>query len=86
MQSGRVRVRVDGQPYCSVPRGTGRGRGLKAGVALDAAGVRDLNRVADEEAAFRTVLRALERRSFAVAELGRWLVRKGHPGAASRRL
>ena len=79
MQSGRVRVRIDGQPYCSLPAERAAAAGLKAGVALDAAGVRDLNRVADEEATYRTLLRALERRSYAMAELGRWLVRKGHP-------
>ncbi|HKW51003.1 MAG TPA: regulatory protein RecX, partial [Candidatus Eisenbacteria bacterium] len=50
-----------------------------AGDALDAKGVRELNQAADEEAAYRTLLRTLERRSFAVAELRRTLVRKGHP-------
>jgi regulatory protein len=52
--------------------------GLQAGVALDPAGVKALDRVADEQATYRTLLRALERRSYAVAELGRWLLRKGH--------
>ena len=39
-------------------------------------------RAADAEAAFRTLLRALERRSFARADLGRRLIRKGHPRPA----
>jgi regulatory protein len=41
-----------------------------------------LTAAADAEAAFRTLLRALERRSFARADLGRRLVRKGHPRPA----
>jgi regulatory protein len=41
-----------------------------------------LTAAADAEGAFRTLLRALERRSFARADLGRRLVRKGHPGPA----
>ena len=37
-----------------------------------------LGELADEEGAFRTLLRALERRAFASADLGRRLARKGH--------
>ncbi len=41
-----------------------------------------LDELADEEGAFRTLLRALERRSYARRDLGRRLVRKGHRQAA----
>ena len=51
-------------------------------MAVEAGSGRGLNAAADSEAAFRTALRALERRSFARADLGRRLVRKGHPAAA----
>jgi regulatory protein len=41
-----------------------------------------LGELADEEGAFRTLLRALERRAYARADLGRRLARKGHRGEA----
>ena len=79
VRAGFVRVQLDGTPYCSLPVTRIAAAGFTAGDALDARGVRDLNQAADEEAAYRTLLRTLERRSFAVAELRRTLVRKGHP-------
>jgi regulatory protein len=78
-RAGFVRVQLDGAPYCSLPVTRIAAAGFTAGDALDARGVRELNQAADEEAAYRTLLRTLERRSFAVAELRRTLVRKGHP-------
>jgi regulatory protein len=47
-------------------------------VALDTGLLDRLGALADQEGAYRAVLRALERRSFARADLGRRLVRKGH--------
>jgi hypothetical protein len=79
-RAGFVRVQLDGTSYCSLPVTRIAAAGFTAGDALDARGVRDLNQAADEEAAYRTLLRTLERRSFAVAELRRTLVRKGHEG------
>lgn len=78
-RAGFVRVQLDGTPYCSLPVARIAAAGFASGDALDARGVRELNQAADEEAAYRTLLRTLERRSFAVAELRRTLVRKGHP-------
>src|SRR5206468_10556738 len=53
--------------------------GLAIGRALDGDLQERLTAAADAEGAFRTLLRALERRSFARADLGRRLIRKGHP-------
>ena len=78
-RAGFVRVQLDGTSYCSLPVTRIAAAGFTAGDALDARRVRELNQAADEEAAYRTLLRTLERRSFAVAELRRTLVRKGHP-------
>ena len=77
-----VRVLVDGRPYCAVPATAAAAAGLRAGVALDSDLLDRLGTLADQEGAYRAVLRALERRSFARAELGRRLVRKGHRPAA----
>ena len=77
-----VRVLVDGRPYCAVPATAAAAVGLRAGVALDSDLLDRLGTLADQEGAYRAVLRALERRSFARAELGRRLVRKGHRPAA----
>jgi regulatory protein len=73
-----MRVHVDGQPYCAVPA-TSIGRaGVAVGVELSPERLDLLGELADEEGAFRTLLRALERRSYARRDLGRRLVRKGH--------
>jgi regulatory protein len=73
-----VRVLVDGRPFCAVPAMAATAAGLRAGVALDSDLLDRLGNLADQEGAYRAVLRALERRPFARAELGRRLVRKGH--------
>lgn len=79
---GAVRVEVDRAPFASVSREVAAAEGLAPGRELDE-GLRErLGLEADVEAAFRTVLRALERRSFARADLGRRLRRKGHAPAA----
>jgi regulatory protein len=72
---GSVRVLVDGRAFATVD--AGEASGLAAGGALDGAGAERLARAADAEAAYRTVLRALERRPHARAHLGRRLLRRG---------
>jgi regulatory protein len=75
---GVVRVHVDGRPYCAVPASALGRAGVAAGTELTPERLDQLGELADEEGAFRTLLRALERRSFARRDLGRRLVRKGH--------
>jgi regulatory protein len=79
---GTLRVEVDGTRFGAVPAELARAAGLTVGRVVDAELHERLTAAADAEAAFRTVLRALERRSFARADLGRRLIRKGHPRAA----
>jgi regulatory protein len=79
---GTVRVEVDGVRFGAVPAEMARAAGLAVGRAVDADLQERLTAAADAEGAFRTLLRALERRSFARADLGRRLVRKGHPRQA----
>ncbi len=79
---GAVKVQVDGQPFCTVPGDVAAQLGLVVGRTLEGPLEATLQAAADAEAAFRTVLRALEVRSYARADLGRRLVRKGHPREA----
>jgi regulatory protein len=79
---GTLRVEVDGIRFGAVPQELARAAGLEGGRALDPELQEQLTSAADAEAAFRTLLRALERRSFARADLGRRLIRKGHPRPA----
>ena len=79
---GTLRVEVDGVRFGAVPHELARAAGLAVGRAVDAELHERLSAAADAENAFRTLLRALERRSFARADLGRRLARKGHPRAA----
>jgi len=79
---GTLRVEVDGARFGAVPEELARAAGLAAGLPLDAELHERLTAAADAEGAFRTLLRALERRSFARADLARRLVRKGHPRPA----
>ncbi|HUR96072.1 MAG TPA: RecX family transcriptional regulator [Gemmatimonadales bacterium] len=79
---GTLRVEVDGVRFGAVPEALARGAGLAVGRPVDAALQEQLTAAADAEGAFRTLLRALERRSFARADLGRRLLRKGHPRPA----
>ena len=69
------------------PRGRWRRSGSGSGARARRGTARRASRAAaDAEAAYRTALRALERRSFARADLGRRLRRKGHaPGRSTRR-
>lgn len=77
-----VRVEIDGARFGAVPRELVRAEGLAVGRQVDAALQDRLGAAADVEAAYRTVLRSLEVRSYARADLGRRLQRKGHPRQA----
>jgi regulatory protein len=79
---GTLRVELDGARFGAVPLELAQAAGLAVGRAVDAELHERLTAAADAEGAFRTLLRALERRSFARADLGRRLVRKGHPRPA----
>ncbi|HKT60425.1 MAG TPA: regulatory protein RecX [Gemmatimonadales bacterium] len=76
---GTLRVEVDGVRFGAVPAELARTAGLEVGRVVDQALHERLTAAADAEAAFRTLLKALERRSFARADLARRLIRKGHP-------
>jgi regulatory protein len=80
---GTLRVEVDGVRFGAVPSELARAAGLAVGCTLDAERHARLVAAADAEGAFRTLLRALERRSFARADLARRLIRKGHPRPAA---
>ena len=75
---GSVRIEVDGERFASVAPEVVRTHGLQVGRELDEALRARLGVEADVEAAYRTALRSIERRSFARADLGRRLLRKGH--------
>jgi regulatory protein len=77
-----VRVELDGQRFGAVSRQIVAQEALAVGRHLDSGLQERLSAAADVEAAFRTVLRALEVRSYARGDLGRRLQRKGHPRGA----
>lgn len=84
---GVMRVHVDGRPYCAVPASALGRAEVGPGTQLTPERLNLLGALADEEGAFRTLLRALERRSYARVDLGRRLGRKGHrPEAVERAL
>ncbi|HEX5635104.1 MAG TPA: RecX family transcriptional regulator, partial [Gemmatimonadales bacterium] len=78
---GAVRVRA-GEVTWTVAAADATALGVARGAAVDDALRTALERAADAEAALRTALRAIARRGFARADLGRRLVRKGHPSTA----
>ena len=77
-RAGTVRIDVDEQRFASVPAELVLLEGLTVGQTLDAALRARLGVAAEQESAYRTALRALERRGFARADLARRLLRKGH--------
>jgi regulatory protein len=77
-----MRVDIDGTRFGAVPRDLVSREGLAVGREIDPALQDRLAQAADIEAAFRTILRALEMRSYARADLSRRLQRKGHPRVA----
>ena len=76
------RVEVDGARFGAISRALVEAEGLVPGRLVDAALQEKLTAGADAEAAYQTVLRALEVRSFARGDLTRRLLRKGHPRVA----
>jgi regulatory protein len=79
---GAVRLEIDGIRFGAVPRELVGAEGLAVGRLVDAELQQCLGAAADLEAAYRTVLRCLELRAYARNDLGRRLVRKGHPKQA----
>ena len=79
---GTVRLELDGTRFGVVPAELIAAEGLSPGQTIAPEVHERLSAAADIEAAFRTGLRMLELRSFARADLGRRLQRKGHPRAA----
>jgi regulatory protein len=79
---GAVRLEIDGARFGAVPRELIGAEGLTVGRVVDAELHERLSAAADREAAFRTVLRCLELRAYARGDLGRRLIRKGHPRQA----
>jgi regulatory protein len=73
-----VRVEIDGARFGAVPREVVEAERLAVGSVLDRMLQEKLATAADTEGAYRTVLRALERRSYAKSDLARRLLRKGH--------
>lgn len=82
-RKGAVRVEVDGRPLLTVPEEIAARLGIGPGGLLSGPMHQELCRAADAEAAFRTALRALERRPFAGRDLARRLILKGHPPEAA---
>jgi regulatory protein len=81
-RTGTVRIEIGGERFGAVPREVAAAENLVRGLPVTPELRSRLTAAADEEAAYRTVLRSLERRSFARFDLGRRLRRKGHPVAA----
>jgi regulatory protein len=79
---GALRVLVDGRLFCTVHEGMAEAAALQVGADWTPERAASAGRAADEEAAWRALLKALERRSHAVGELRRRLTQKGHPAAA----
>jgi regulatory protein len=79
---GSIKVMVDGRPFCTVHQAVVEAGRLAVGAEWDEASRESAGRAADEEAAWRTLLKALERRSFSVGEIRRRLTQKGHPPQA----
>jgi regulatory protein len=80
---GAVRVLVEGRLFCTVHERATAAAALEVGAEWTAERSASAGRAADEEAAWRALLMALERRSHAAPELRRRLVRKGHPPEAA---
>lgn len=75
---GAVRLEIDGVRFGAVPRELVSAEALAVGRVVDPELLTRLGAAADIEAAYRTVLRSLELRSYARNDLGRRLLRKGH--------
>lgn len=81
-RGGTIRIDLDEARFASVPAEVVMAEGLALGGEVGPALQARLTAEADTEAAYRTALRALERRPFARADLARRLLRKAHARAA----
>ena len=79
---GSIRVHVDGRLFCTVGEESLTAAGLEVGELWDGTRAGVAGEAADLEAAWRSLLRALERRAFATGDLRRKLRRNGHPAPA----
>jgi len=79
---GSTRVMVDGRPAWTVASDVIASLHLAEGDVIRGPVFERLDHAADEEAAFRTAMRALERRAHGERELAVKLERKGHPPLA----
>ncbi len=77
-RNGRVRLQVDGRPFCTLPVEAVIAHQLVAGRVVDESIQDLLQQAADADAALRALLRALERRSFSRKDLERRLRQRGH--------
>ena len=85
--TGSIWIEVDGTRFGSLSPEVVREERLRVGSELEDALLDRLGALAEVEATYRTALRAVERRSFARADLARRLRRKGHaPDAIERAL
>jgi regulatory protein len=75
---GSTRVIVDGRPAWTVPADVVAALGLAPARPLPAGGVAALDAAADEEAAFRAAIKAIEQRAHGTVELTRKLGRRSH--------
>jgi regulatory protein len=73
-----LRVEIDGARFGVIPRELATTEQLVVGRVVDRGLQERLASAADAEAAYRTVLRALEIRSYARGDLVRRMLRKGH--------
>lgn len=78
-REGAVRLLIGGRTALVVPHEAVRREGLAPGVVPTAEQLDRLTAAADQDAAFRTAVRLLERRPFARKDLARRLALKGHP-------
>lgn len=79
---GTVRIDLDEQRFASVPAELALAEGVAVGRVLDPSLRARLGVAAEQESAYRTALRAIERRGYARADLARRLFRKGHARSA----
>jgi regulatory protein len=77
-QGNTVRLEIDGVRFGAISGELARAESLTPGLVVNPELHERLSRAADVEAAYRTVLRALEVRSFARGDLARRMLRKGH--------
>jgi regulatory protein len=75
---GTVRIDLDEQRFAAVPAELALAEGIRVGRVLEPALRARLGAAAEQESAYRTALRALERRGYARSDLARRLLRKGH--------